>query len=265
MQVLVSLVSLKTKTDVSVLRSDGHMLPFILTRTALPDLSETNYDNLTPGSSPSTVSSNQSQIAYSFGVHFAGRELGKLSFLTGVPFLLPEGQAWIQARTGQAIAHDKLSPMHPPWEKERAQSNKRLLMSLTNEDLLGLPDWRTVRLYLDAFTTTSAMRRIFPVIDPDLFEETISIAYQQSTSNSRQLSSRACVTAFLAFVCRLAPINRITQNSPVDHELLAYKTQFLIAHILQEPATLDALQAITMLVRLSSDCPVNAGAYLERG
>lgn len=189
------------------------------------------------------------------GVHFAGRELGKLSFLTGVPLLLPEGQAWIQARTGQAISHDKLSPMHAPWEKERAQSNKRLLISLTNEDLLGLPDWRTVRLYLDAFTASSVMRRIFPVIDPDLFEETISVAYQQSTSSSRQMSSRACVTAFLAFVCRLPQIKRLTQNSPVDHELLAYKTQFLISQVLQEPATLDALQAITMLVRLSSDRP----------
>lgn len=242
------------------------MLPFILTRTVLPDLSETHYDNSTTSSSPSTVSSNQSQIASFFGVHFAGRELGKLSLLTGVPFLLPEGQAWIQARTGQAIAHDKLGPIHAPWEKERAQSNKRLLMSLTNEDLFVLPDWRTVRLYLDAFKASSVMRRIFPVIDPDLFEETISIAYQQSTSSSRQMSSRACVTAFLAFVSRLPPIKGDIQNSPVDHELLAYKTQFLISQILQEPATLDALQAVTMLVSFFfSDRPVNAGTYPERG
>lgn len=169
--------------------------------------------------------------------------------------LLPEGQAWIQARTGQNISHDKLSPTHAPWEKERVQSNKRLWMSLTNEDLLELPDWRVVRIYLDAFAATSIMRRIFPVIDPDLFEETITTAYQQSSSSSRQISSRACVTAFLAFVCRLPPIKQLTQNTPVDHELLAYKTQFLISQVLQERATLDALQAITMLVSLISGSP----------
>jgi hypothetical protein len=94
------------------------------------------------------------------------------------------------------------------------------------------------------------MRRIFPVIDCDLFEETIHAAYQQSSSSHRQISSRACVTAFLAFICRLPPIKDLTQETPIDHETLAGKCQFLIAQVLQEPATMDALQAVTMLVRI---------------
>ncbi|CEJ53697.1 hypothetical protein PMG11_00046 [Penicillium brasilianum] len=214
---------------------------------APPDPSETTNDYSTPGSSPSTVSSNPPQLSYSLGVHFAGRELGVISLLTGVPFLLPEGQAWIQSRTGQTIARNKLSPMPAPWEKERAQVNKNLLMSLANQNLFDPPDERVVRLYFEAYRSSAVFRRLFPVIDCDLFEETLQAAYQPQSGGSRETSSRACVTAFLAFVCRLPTVKELAQETPVDHEALAGKCQFLISQVLQEPATLDAFQTVTMM------------------
>lgn len=189
------------------------------------------------------------------GVHFAGRELGSISSLTGIPFLSSEGQEWVQARTGQTISSDKLSPSRAPWEKERGQTSNTLFMNLANQNLFNLPDYRILRRYFEAYKGSLVMQRIFPVIDTDLFEETILSAYQQPQNSFRfgQASTRACIIAFLAFVARLPPVK--TQINPsdaslVDHDTLATKAQFLLAQVLQEPANLDGAQAITMLVSL---------------
>lgn len=187
------------------------------------------------------------------GVHFAGRELGVISLLTGIPLLLPEGQEWVQARTGQTISSDKLSPSRAPWEKERGQTSNTLLMNLGSQDLFNLPDYRVLRRYFEAYKNSLVMQRIFPVIDADLFEETIISGYQQPQTRFRfgQASTRACVIAFLAFVARLPPVTTqisASDASLVDHDALATKAQFLLAQVLQEPANLDGAQAVTMLV-----------------
>lgn len=175
-----------------------------------------------------------------------------MSLLTGIPFLLPEGQEWIQARTGQTVASDKLSPARAPWEKERGQISNTILMDLRSQDLFALPDERSVMLYFDAYKTSPVMRRIFPLVDSDLFIETIRDVYQQPQYSFRfgQASSRACVLAFLAFVSRLPPLKDKTFGSPfsyVDHESLAVKAQFLLSQVMQEPASLEGAQAVTLL------------------
>lgn len=186
-------------------------------------------------------------------VHFAGKELGVISLLTGTPFLFPEGQEWIKARTGQAVSIDKLSPARAPWEKERGQSFNTLLMNMNSLSPFELPDLGTVRVYIEAYKRSKVMRRIFPVIDPVLFEETVSTAYRQSISSFTygQASARVCVIAFLTFVSRLPPVNDIVgaiNIPPIDHDLLATRAQFLMPQVLQESASLDSAQAITMLV-----------------
>jgi hypothetical protein len=186
-------------------------------------------------------------------VHFAGKELGVISLLTGTPFLFPEGQEWIKARTGQTVSIDKLSPARAPWEKERGQTFNSLLMNMNSLNPFELPDLGVVRVHIEAYKRSKVMRRIFPVIDPELFEETVSTAYKQSISSFTygQASARVCVIAFLTFVSRLPPVNDIVsaiQIPPVDHDLLATRAQFLMPQVLQETAGLDAAQAITMLV-----------------
>ncbi|CAI7623579.1 unnamed protein product [Penicillium pancosmium] len=214
---------------------------------------QTLDDNTTASSSPSTTSSHlPSAVPSTVGVHFAGRELGAISLLTGIPFLLPEGQEWVQARTGQIISRDNLSPARAPWEKERGQSTNNLFNNLSNQNMFELPDLRVVRLYLEAYKKSFVMQRLFPVVDPDLFEETIISAYKQphSTFSHGQASSRACVIAFLAFVSRLPPIKEFVVNSPlgeVDYDALAIKAQFFLTQVLQEPASLEGAQAVTNL------------------
>ncbi|KAJ5569474.1 transcriptional regulator family: Fungal Specific TF [Penicillium hispanicum] len=216
----------------------------------LPFVEGSPSANASPTASSS--SSTQPLIASSVGVHFAGRELGVISLLTGIPFLLPEGRDWIQARTGQTISRDKLSPSRTPWEKERAQSSKALLMSLQNPDIFELPDWRCTRLYFEAYKRSLVMRRIFPILDIELFEDTINAAYQQTQARFElgQASSRACIVAFLAFSSRLPPVKDQLKGTPfasVDHDALATKGEFMLAQVLQEPASLEGAQAVTML------------------
>ncbi|CAI7654452.1 unnamed protein product [Penicillium glandicola] len=206
--------------------------------------------NTTASNSPS---STQPPDSSSVRVHFAGKELGVISLLTGTPFLFPEGQEWIKARTGQHVAIDKLSPARTPWDKERGQNFNTFLMNMSTCNPYELPDWGTVQVYYQAYKSSNVMRRIFPIIDPELFEETLNTAYSQSPSSFRygQASARVCIIAFLTFVSRLPDVKDVvsaaTTTSPIDHDLLATKAQFLMPQVLQESASLDAAQAITML------------------
>lgn len=220
-----------------------------------------NTTNTTASDSPGSTStgsvSNQPIISSSVGVHFAGRELGVISLLTGMPFLLPEGQEWIQSRTGQTISSEKLSPTPVPWEKERGQRSNTIMMNLRNDDLFQLPDRRSVQMYFDGYKQSAVMRRIFPIVDIELFAETINDAYRQPKSSFEfgQASTRACIIAFTAFVARLPPVDEIVRNMSsaapqVDHEVLSFKAQFLLSQVMQEPASLEGVQAVSMLVRL---------------
>jgi hypothetical protein len=128
-------------------------------------------------------------------------------------------------------------------------------MSLPNQDMFELPDWRVVRLYFDSYKKSFVMQRLFPVVDAELFEETITSAYQQPQSSFKhgQASIRACIISFLAFSARLLPAKKIAKHSSVgavNYDALASKGQFLLAQILQEPASLEGAQAVTMLVSL---------------
>jgi hypothetical protein len=176
-----------------------------------------------------------------------------ISPVTGIPFLLQEGQEWVQTRTGQTISRDKQCPARAPWEKERGHSTNHLFMSLPHQDMFELPDWRVVRLYFDSYKKSFVMQRLFPVVDAELFEETITSAYQQPQSSFKhgQASIRACIISFLAFSARLLPAKKIAKHSSVgavNYDALASKGQFLLAQILQEPASLEGAQAVTMLV-----------------
>ena len=199
-----------------------------------------------------TTPPNQPPPSSSVALHFAGREFGVVSLITGIPFLLPEGQQWVESRTGQSIAFDKLSPARPPWEKQRAVNSGALLMSLQTQNPFELPSQSVVEIYLDMYRG-ALMRIIFPILDPVLFRETIKAAYQPQSSNRsyRPASTRACIFAFTAFAAALHPpgLNQTPPNvPPVDIEAFIIKAQCLLPQILQESTTLDGLQTATILV-----------------
>lgn len=199
-----------------------------------------------------TTPPNQPPASSSLALHFAGRELGVNSLITGIPFLLPEGQRWVESRTGQTIAFEKLSPAKPPWEKQRAINSNALLMNLQARDPFQLPSLAVTESYFNLYKS-ALMRIIFPVLDFYLFRETIKIAYHSygSGESYRPASSRACIFAFIAFASLLHPpeASYNPQNvAAVDSEAFAIKAQCLLPQVLQESVALDGLQAAIFLV-----------------
>lgn len=199
-----------------------------------------------------TTPPNQPPPSSSVSLHFAGREFGVNSLITGIPFLLPEGQRWVESRTGQTIALDKLSPAKPPWEKQRAINSNALLMNLQTQDAFELPPLALTEAYFELYKS-ALMRIIFPVLDFQLFRDTIKVAYYPygSGQSYRPASARACIFAFIAYTSLLHPPE--ARYSPrdvpaVDSEAFAIKAQCLLPQVLQESVALDGLQAAMFLV-----------------
>ncbi|KAJ5984993.1 hypothetical protein N7499_008754 [Penicillium canescens] len=220
------------------------------------DLSQIPEGCPSASSSPSASTSISGQPLPSYLVddNFPGGELDSSILLTGIPFLLPESQKLIQARTGRTISSDKLSLVRPPWEKEQGQSSIYPFINTSRQNFCELPDWRLVRLYFDAYRN-SVMQRIFPVIDTDLFEETMIAAYSQPQSyfGQGQARSRICILAFLAFAASLPLVDIHLEDDSsflMKHESLASKSQILLAEVVHEPPDMDVVQTVTMLARL---------------
>jgi hypothetical protein len=170
--------------------------------------------------------------ASSVPLHFAGRELGAISLFTGIPF------------------------SRAPWEKQRGQNSSTMLMHLQSPNAFDLPDRSLLELNFEVYCT-SLMQRIFPVVDPVLFWTTINSAYKQHASgaDSAHVSSTACIFAFAAFVSILCYPCFLQQGREIprfDEDACVAKTRYLLCQVLQEPPTLEGLQAVTMLVCFSS-------------
>ncbi|KAL6239745.1 hypothetical protein BDW75DRAFT_227080 [Aspergillus navahoensis] len=189
--------------------------------------------------------------ASSVPLHFAGRELGAISLFTGIPFILPEGQEWVQSRTGQKLAFDRFTSNRVPWERQRVQNSNAILMHLQAANALELPNRQHIETSFNVYRT-SLMQRVFPVVDPVLFWTTIDSAYKErlSGSDGAQVSSKACIFAFATFVTVLCNTCLVDQGEKLprfDEEACAMKARYLLSQVLQEPPTLDGLQAVTML------------------
>ncbi|KAL2854218.1 hypothetical protein BJX68DRAFT_254139 [Aspergillus pseudodeflectus] len=216
-----------------------------------PHLDSTNPSwDLTP-SPPSLI---QPSASSSVPLHFAGRELGAISLFTGIPFILPEGQEWVQSRTGQKLAFDKFTSLRTPWEKQRAVNSNDMLAQLQSPQLGELPDRHLLELSFEIYRT-SVMQRVFPVLDPMLFWSTIGSAYRERSSESDRCSAstKACIFAFAAFVGVLCSPCFAAQEQKLprlDEEACIAKARYLLCEVLQEPPTMDGLQAVTILALL---------------
>lgn len=176
-------------------------------------------------------------------IHFAGWEVGNLQ--AGVPNLLPEGLQWIKSRTGLMAPFP--TSQHAPWERSRPST------AGGSEPALELPTKPLLKSFLDVYMS-SPMHRIFPVIYPPLFSQTIQAAYTHANRPQPQYhGARACILAFMAVVSSLHYLDSSYNGAqlrsiPLD-AYIAHASALLPA-IIQEPLNLDALQtAISLVVR----------------
>ncbi|KAK9357276.1 hypothetical protein V1504DRAFT_442903 [Lipomyces starkeyi] len=202
--------------------------------------------NFTPGNLQ-TITNIPPSIYPSFGkLQFAGFKFGEIYSYNGVPFFSPEGNRWVQTRTGQTGALEKLCAFGPPWQNQRNfhtfPGNNQMLQST-----IELPDREIVEEYVLGFSS-DLLSLVFPLIDPVLFEETIKLAYNSgNTDPVGHCSAKACIYSFLAFVSIFNLHSRTRTRPPVDTEACVSKALSLLTQVLQE-TTIDSLQSVVMLL-----------------
>jgi hypothetical protein len=110
-----------------------------------------------------------------------------------------------------------------------------------------LPDRRSLLQCVDRYEE-SIFQLLFPVIDPDLFRHTVDQIYSESSPNPTSCSARVSLFCFFHFfnVLRLGP----TKADEYGRDLLE-KSRIFFHSILAEPASIDGIQALIMMIFLA--------------
>lgn len=178
--------------------------------------------------------------------HFAGIKLGGVSRYNGIPFFSAEGLQWVESRCGLNANLDRFARFFHAWG-----TNPRSISDspgpLLDQTYSQLPDREVIEAYKASFQS-SARHRIFPLVKDCLFSDTIRRAYQRPQDPSGSLDAVSCVYAFAAFVT--ATNSRDTTIPAINGTDCAKEAQRLLSKVLKNPATLDALQTVLMLVCL---------------
>lgn len=158
-----------------------------------------------------------------------------------MPNLLPESLQWIWSQSGLLVPFP--TPQHAPCETLGSKKSPP-----------ELPEEKLLRNFLDVYIC-SPTRRIFPVIDPALFDQTIKVAYlDDGTSYTQNQSAKACILTFMAMVSYLYhfdPSYHGAELPPIPRDAYIAHATALLPDLLQEPLDLDALQTIILIVGFS--------------
>ncbi|KAK1579345.1 fungal-specific transcription factor domain-containing protein [Colletotrichum navitas] len=166
-----------------------------------------------------------------------GSHIGPNWFFRGIHAFSDEGRLWISSKTGQTVDWTKL---HIFTAKP---SPLATLPSPSSPEICELPDRDACQLSV-AFFFQSSFQLNFPVIDPVLFDQTISLAYEETDDArtlSARLSARACVFAVLGIIAFIPGASFLTQSDSYTH-----KSRCILSRITQD-ASLTTLQAVIML------------------
>jgi hypothetical protein len=171
-----------------------------------------------------------------------------VSTLTGISLFSPEGQDWLRQRTGDII---KLVPTEPAGDSLfQGQRNTMSCWQENNTAMKGsmqLPDLGALKYLLELFDK-SPYKSLFPVVDTELFQETISEVYfpglTQSTRNSA-LGPKISVLAFFVFASAL---NMDGVSGSISTETYASQVRSLLPEAFVEHASLELLQGFVIVV-----------------
>lgn len=179
----------------------------------------------------------------------SGQKFAAICDQNGIPHFTPLGEKYIYAQTGQwphfnnesTFAFEStsqapsgaLNQHSPRGQSKRAPADR-------------LPEkWVTNTLF-DLFLQ-SEFRLAFPVVDRDLFPETIRQAYESPDTNPtiEEISSKACVFAFLSLSSH--HFAALSVSNHVDCDACVKQAQILMADFVQD-ASVTTLQVTVLLV-----------------
>ncbi|KAJ5637535.1 hypothetical protein N7490_007414 [Penicillium lividum] len=196
----------------------------------------------------------RSQVTWTsplIGLYFPGLKQPPVTLVWGVPKFSSEAESWARSRAGLpmsfAMAYERESLAQHSSHRDAEIMQMRVHMSTP----LELPDIQLVDFFLQVYTN-SGLRWRYPVIDPVLFRKTVDLAYNQVSGSplAGNASRAACIYAFLAMKSLICEDEDQTY-ALIDVELCTLKARCLMAEALNEEATLETLQAATMLVSMS--------------
>lgn len=175
-------------------------------------------------------------------LHVGGHALGNLCTFNGLPFFSATGRQWIKERTGEDVNLEYTSPRPSILDPSTPNGIAHAV---------PLPD-KGILCQLHDEWENSILSRMFPFVDRVLLESTVAAAYHNETSVSSPGadSARACIHAFTATCVHAADQqhgHRVVQTE--DHLQTAHD---LVPRMLHESVTIDGLQAVLMIVSLTT-------------
>ncbi|KAH6603540.1 fungal specific transcription factor domain-containing [Trichoderma cornu-damae] len=224
-----------------------------------------------PGSAALSDSSGAYQRKITHGrctIWFSGQKFAAICSRNGIPHFTSLGEQWIYSQTGlwpRFHNEDKLAFCEATDHISSAALALKPPKRQAEQDQLGeIPEKWVTQALLDAFNK-SDFRLIFPIIDRELFEDTIRQAYDSPSANATigAIGSRACVLAFLAVTSRHFCAMEVTKQ--VDSDDCAKKAQLLISDFIED-ASLTTLQVMVMLVgghTLARDPPTDRSLTVQ--
>ncbi|KAL6859218.1 hypothetical protein J3F83DRAFT_334166 [Trichoderma novae-zelandiae] len=240
--------------------------PPVAPPVASPDVSSTYQRKITHGQcticranghSPSSSSSRQLGATPLGQVWFSGQKFAAVCSRNGIPHFTSLGEQWIYARTGlwpRFHNEDITSPSSGTTHQAPlcASTFKLIKGQAKQTQAETLPDKSITLELLDAFTK-SDFRLVFPVVDRELFEETIQLAYDSPDENPpiHAIGSKACVLAFLSVTGHHFRDQGVAKL--IDTDACARQAQLLISDFIED-ASLTTLQVMVMLLLNETLC-----------
>ncbi|PNP39985.1 hypothetical protein TGAMA5MH_08251 [Trichoderma gamsii] len=185
----------------------------------------------------------------------SGQKFAAICDQNGIPRFTPLGEKYIYAQTGQwpHFHNQSTFAFECPFQASSGaltQHSPRGQLNRTPAD--QLPEkWITNTLF-DLFLQ-SEFRLAFPLVDRELFKETIRIAYDSPETNPtiEEISSKACVFAFLSLSSH--HFAALSVSNHVDSDGCAKQAQILIADFIED-ASVTTLQVMVLLLMNEALC-----------
>lgn len=193
---------------------------------------------------PATGLSERHSYNFAQNLHFASRYLGNICTFNGMPVQSKSSRDWIRACTGEDFRLTQLSEGVGGWKES-------IMLDASDAGVLDLPNLASLEEEINSYRL-SAVGMFFPIIEPSLFKDTITAAYDQMISSVSPgwNSARACIYSFHALALTVAgDTTNLSAQSSVRYAREAYR---LLPQLLGETATLDGLQALLLLVSQAS-------------
>ncbi|UKZ68497.1 uncharacterized protein TrAtP1_009529 [Trichoderma atroviride] len=188
-------------------------------------------------------------------IWMSGQKFAAICDQNGIPRFTPLGEKYIYAQTGQwpHFHNESTFAFESTGQASSGVSNQYSPRGQLNRAPADqLPEqWITNTLF-DLFLQ-SEFRLAFPLVDRDLFKDTIRRAYESPETNPtiEEISSKACVFAFLSLSSH--HFAALSVSNHVDSDGCAKQAQILIADFIED-ASVTTLQVMVLLLMNEALC-----------